>query len=408
MHHPHPIQWLRTHPRGADGLLTVLVVVGALAAHLWGDSTVNDPNEVEPSWWTVLVVLCGTVPIYWRRSHTLVAGLVVVSADVLGLYVGISGAAFIGSVVAVYSIGAHTVGVRRTRTMTAIATLVIGLFIAGWVEGLSLLDEFISTGVLLITAFVLGDNLRRRRQHVADLAERAERAEREQGLLAEQRVAAERTRIARDLHDVVAHSVSVMVIQAGAARRNLASDPAAAAATLEAIESTGRQTMSELRAILGVLRTDRAGGSPDLDPQPSLTRLDTLTAAHDLDVAVSVDGDIDQLPDSVSITGYRLVQEALTNVRRHAGDPERVEVHLRIDGGRLTIEICDDGRGAAALPSEDGFGIIGMRERVAAVGGTVETGPRPGGGWRVRAILPVGHSPIDVAPRADVKAAAAP
>ena len=106
MNHPHPIHWLRTHPRGADGLLTALVVTGALAAHAWGDSTVNDPNEVDPSWCTLLVVLLGTVPIYWRRTHTLVAGLVVVSAEVFGLFVGMGGAAFIGSVIAVYSIGA--------------------------------------------------------------------------------------------------------------------------------------------------------------------------------------------------------------------------------------------------------------------------------------------------------------
>ena len=407
MYHPHPIQWLRTHPRGADGLLTALVVIGALAAHAWGDSTVNDPNEVDPSWWTVLVVLLGTVPLYWRRTHTLVAGLVVVSAEVFGLFVGMSGAAFIGSVIAVYSIGAHTTGVQRTRTVTAIATLVIGLFIAGWIDGLSLLDEFISTGVLLITAFVLGDNLRRRRQNVADLAERAERAEREQGLIVEQRVAAERTRIARDLHDVVAHSVSVMVIQAGAARRNLATDPVTAAEALEALESTGRQTMSELRAILGVLRTDGTGMAPDLDPQPSLSRIDALTGDGEHDVHVSVDGDISCLPESISITGYRLVQEALTNVRRHAGAPETVEVNLRVDDDRLTIDVCDDGRGAATLPSEDGFGIIGMRERVAAVGGTVDAGPRPGGGWRVRAVLPVDHSPIDAATRPEIAAGTA-
>ncbi len=404
MYHPHPIQWLRSHPRGADGLLTVLVVIGALAAHVWGDSTVNDPNEVDPSWWTLIVVLLGTVPIYWRRTHTLVAGLIVVSAEVFGLFVGLGGAAFLGSVIAVYSIGAHTTGVRRTRTMTAIATLVVGLFIAGWIDGLSLLDEFISTGVLLITAFVLGDNLRRRRQHVADLAERAERAEREQGLIAERRVAAERTRIARDLHDVVAHSVSVMVIQAGAARRTLSTDPGAAAEALEALESTGRQTMSELRAILGVLRTDGPGTAPDLDPQPSLSRIDALTGEGDLEVHVAVDGDISCLPESISITGYRLVQEALTNVRRHAGDPDTVEVNLRIADDRLIIDVRDDGRGAATLPSEYGFGIIGMRERVAAVGGTVDTGPRPGGGWRVRAVLPVDHSPVDASPRPEIAA----
>ena len=387
MNHPHPIVWLRTHPRGADALLTALVVGGALAAHLWGESTVDDPNEVDPSWWTVLIVLLGTVPIYWRRTHTLAVALVVVSAEVFALFVGVSGAAFIGSVVAIYSIGAHTTGVLRTRVTAVIALLVVALFIAGWIDGLSLLDEFISTGVLLITAFVVGDNLRRRRQHVADLAERAERAEREHDLLAEQRVAAERTRIARDLHDVVAHSVSVMVIQASAARRHLETDPATAADALEAIESTGRQTMDELRSILGVLR---AGGvEPELGPQPSLAGLHTLTDTDDLDVSVSIEGDLDGLPDSVSVTGYRLIQEALTNVRRHAGRPESVEVRVSVGHDELSIEITDDGRGAASVVSDDGFGIIGMRERVGTVGGTVDAGPRRGGGWRVRAVVPI-------------------
>jgi len=387
MHHPHPLQWLRTHPRGADALLTLLVVVIAVASHLHGESSVNDPNQPDPAWWTVLIVLVGTVPIYWRRINPLVAGLVVVTAEVTALFIGLAGAAFIGSVIAVYSIGAYTVGVFRTRVMTAIAALVIGLFIAGWIDGLQLLDEFISTGVLLITAFVVGDNLRRRRQHVADLAERAERAEREQGLLAEQRVTAERTRIARDLHDVVAHSVSVMVIQAAAARRNLTTDPDAASETLASIESTGRQTMNELRAILGVLRTETADAA--LDPQPSLHLIDALVAADDLPVAVSVEGEVAGLPDSVSVTGYRLVQEALTNVRRHAGPVDAVTVHVHVDAGQLVIEVSDNGRGAGARPSADGFGIVGMRERVAALGGTVAAGPRPGGGWRVRSVLPL-------------------
>lgn len=389
MYHPHPIVWLRTHPRGADALLAVLVVTGALAAHLWGESTVDDPNEVDPAWWTVLVVLLGTAPIYWRRTHTLAAGLVVVGAEVFALFVGMSGAAFIGSVIAVYSIGAHTTGVLRTRVTAAIALLVVALFVAGWIDGLSLLDEFISTGVLLITAFVVGDNLRRRREHVADLAERAERAEREHDLLAEQRVAAERTRIARDLHDVVAHSVSVMVIQASAARRHLETDPATAATALESIESTGRQTMDELRSILGVLRTEDGAIEPELGPQPSLAGLHTLTDTDDLHVSVSVDGELSRLPDSVSVTGYRLIQEALTNVRRHAGTPESVEVRVDVGDDDVSIEITDDGRGAASMVSDAGFGIIGMRERVGTVGGTVEAGPRRGGGWRVRAVMPL-------------------
>ncbi len=373
-------------------MLTMAVVVAAVAAHLWDDSSVAASRGPDPAWWTVLIVLCGTVPIYWRRTHTLVAGLVVVSAEVIGQLIGLEGAAFLGAVIAVYSIGAHTQGVRRTRVMTVVTLMVIALFIAGWIDGLSLLDEFISTGIILITSFVVGDNLRRRREHVADLAERAERAEREQGLLAERRVAAERTRIARDLHDGVAHSVSVMVIQAAAARRNLISSPTAAAEALEAIESTGRQTMTELRSILGVLRADST--IPALDPQPTLAALAILADADELPVAVTVDGDVRSLPESVSVTGFRLVQEALTNVRRHAGPVETVDVRLSIGPDNVTIEVSDNGRGAGVAVSPDGFGIIGMRERVAAVGGTVETGARPGGGWRVRAVLPLGAGDV--------------
>jgi signal transduction histidine kinase len=383
----HPIAWLRTHPRAADGLLAVLVVAAAVAGHLAGETSVDDPNQPDPAWWTVMLVLAGTVPLAWRRSRPLVAGSVVVAAEVVALFLGVGGIAFLGSVVAVYSIGAHTAGVLRTRVISAIAVAVMLLFVAGWIDGLSLLDEFVSTGVLLVTAFVLGDNLRRRREHVSGLAERAERAEREREFLAEQRVAAERTRIARDLHDVVAHSVSVMVIQAGAARRSLASSPELALEAIEAIESTGRQTMGELRSILGVLRT--AVPDPTLAPQPSLSRLESLAGLDGLPLTVTVEGELTALPESVSATGYRLIQEALTNVRRHAGSVGRVTVTLRTDGHDLRIEVVDDGRGAGALPDVDGFGLIGMRERVAAVGGTVEAGPQPGGGWRVRAVLPI-------------------
>ncbi len=392
MHLPHPIVWLRTHPRGADALLAMLIVAAALASHLSGMTSVNDPNQPDTAWWTVLLVLCGTVPVYWRRTHALIVGLAVVSAETAGLFIGLAGSPFLGSVIAVYSIGAHTVGIQRTRVMTAITTIVMALFVAGWIDGLALFDEFISTGVLLITAFVLGDNWRRRRQHVADLAERVERAEREQWLLSEQRVAAERTRIARDLHDVVAHSVSVMVIQAAAARRNLSASPTDTADALEQIESTGRQAMTELRAILGVLRTDASADTStdtSLHPQPSLANWSALAEMEDLPIEVAVDGDLDLLPDVISVTGYRLVQEALTNVRRHGGPVEVVDVRLCIDGDDLSITVSDDGRGAAARVAPGGFGIIGMSERVAAVGGTLAAGPRPGGGWQVRARLPI-------------------
>lgn len=389
MFHPHPVLWLRRHPRAADGLLTLMIVAAAIPAHLTGQTSVNDPNQLDPTWWTILLVLAGTVPVFWRRTNPLAAGLVVVTAEVVALFIGMGGAAFAGSAVAVYSIGAHTSGINRTRAMSVITALVALLFVAGWIDGLSLLDEFISTGVLLITAFVLGDNLRRRREQNEHLAERAARAEREQGLLAEQRVSAERTRIARDLHDVVAHSVSVMVIQAAAARRSLAEAPELSATALEAIESTGRQTMTELRSILGVLRTDGEPLDGPPAPQPTLEHLEHLAGADDLPLRVTVDGEVATLPDSVSVTGFRLIQEALTNTRRHAGVVHDVSIALRISHEAVTIEIGDDGRGAGAEQSIDGFGIIGMRERVAAAGGSLDVGPRVGGGWRVRASLPI-------------------
>jgi len=390
MPRPRPIHWLREHPRAADLLLALLATAVALAAHIAGDTTTNDPDQVDPTWWTVAIVLAGTMALYWRRTSPLATGLAVVVVNVSALFVGMAGGAFLGSVVAVYSIGAHSFGRNRTRVMASITTLIFALFVAGWLRGLQLFDEFVSTGVLLITAFILGDNLRRRRDHVEDLAERAERAEREQELLAERRVAAERTRIARELHDVVAHSVSVMVIQAAAARRNLTTSPQTATEALTSIEATGRQTMNELRGILGVLRTDAQADTPALDPQPSLNRLDMLVGGDDLPVELAITTPLDEIPDGVSTTGYRLIQEALTNVRRHAGVVNQVEVSICRDRGQLKISVSDDGRGAAADgDGSAGFGLIGMSERVGAVGGSMTAGPRPGGGWWLRASLPL-------------------
>jgi len=403
------MQWLREHPRAADGLLAALVTVAALTAHLFGESPADDPDEIDPTWWTVVLVLIGTVPLAWRRVRPMTVALVVVAAEVTSLFIGMTGAAFLSSVVAVYSMGAHTTGHRRARVMAVITAMVVTLFVVGWIDGLSLIDEFISTGVVLVTAFVIGDNLRRRRLHMADLAERAERAEREQALLAEQRVTAERTRIARDLHDVVAHSVSVMVIQAAAARRNLASAPEQAEEALSTIEATGRRTMTELRSVLGVLRDDQASAGTRL-PTPSLDSLHELLDPGDLPVSSTVEGDLEALPESVAISVYRIVQEALTNVRRHAGPVHGVDVALRIGEGQLRVDVTDDGRGGAADPSSGGFGVRGMQERVAALGGRISAGPRPGGGWAVRVSIPLAEpaSPLPASPLPASPLSAAP
>lgn len=386
MDRPRPIQWLRSNERAADAILALFLTAVALIFHI---ADLNPDDYRDPAWWTPALVVGSIFPIAWRRSHTFVSTVVVVTIQVITALIDIDGTGFLGVLVAIYSIGAHASGIVRRNTVITIAVVLFALFVAGLAEGDLEMGGFISSTVILVTAFVLGDNLRRRREAADSLVERAERAEREQDLIAQQRVAAERTRIARELHDVVAHSVSVMVIQSAAARRNLTADPATAEVALNNIEETGRQTMNELRSILGVLRSGTDGAGVPL-PQPALTDLDALVDANiDLPIQLRVTGDVASLTQSVTLTGYRVIQEALTNIRRHGGRVDVVNVCVDRQDARVGIEITDDGRGAAADPSLPGYGIIGMQERVAAVGGAVVASPRVGGGWRVRATIPV-------------------
>ena len=402
---PHPIVWLRANPRAADVMLATFVTTAAVIVHILAPDQTEDYRD--PAWWTIPLVVASVFPIAWRRSFPIRSGLVVAAAQIVTALLDIDGTGFLGVIIALYSIGAHSSGQRRTNALWAIAVGIVLLFIAGLTVGEVNIGDFISSIVILVTAFVLGDNLRRRRDKAESLAERAERAEREQALIAQQQVNAERTRIARELHDVVAHSVSVMVIQAAAARRNLIDAPDVAQTALTNIEDTGRQTMNELRGILGVLRNDSDAGDggldgPSLAPQPSMTNLDALVrASDDLPIRLTINGSLDDLAPSVTLSGYRVVQEAITNVRRHAGPVSAVTIDVERGADALTITVGDDGRGAAADDVGPGYGVIGMRERVAAAGGSVNVGPRGGGGWRVQAMLPAhaeglaspGHGP---------------
>ncbi|MFN3258160.1 MAG: sensor histidine kinase [Ilumatobacter sp.] len=384
-------------------ILAVLLTAVTVSVH-FAQVEVDGAEPVEPTWWSVPLTVVATFPIAWRRSHTLSSTSVIVAAQVILSFAGVDSSGFIGVLVGLYSVGAHSSGPIRARVLLGIVLALGGLFVAGVIVDELDIPSFVSSSVILVTAFVVGDNLRRRRDAAIAMQERAERAERERELLAQQQVNAERSRIARELHDVVAHSVSVMVIQAAAARRSLHTSPDAAEQALNNIEDTGRQTMNELRGILGVLRrSDPASASGvDLDPQPGLPELSHLLHIGDgLPVEVSLSGDLDDLPPSVSLTGYRVVQEALTNVRRHAGEVTRVEVDVARHDDHVDICIVDDGRGAASGHTEPGFGIVGMSERVAAVGGTIKVGWRTGGGWQVIARLPL-------EPTRQVGAAAAP
>jgi signal transduction histidine kinase len=248
----------------------------------------------------------------------------------------------------------------------------------------------IATTVTIAGSLLVGDGVRRRRERQAELIERAERAERERELVAREQVHQERTRIARELHDVVAHSLTVMVIQAGAAQRTTDAD--AAREAMAVVEVTGRSAMTEMRRILGVLRD---GDDPlaDRSPQPSMQALrslveDTADLPVHFDLRCSPD-ELDPRRQRVELSVYRIVQEGLTNVRRHAGRVDEVVVAVDRADDALVVEVLDDGRGAASLAGPDGFGLMGMRERVAVHDGTLQVGPRPGGGWRVKAVIPV-------------------
>ncbi len=394
MARPRPILWLRAHPRTADGLLAFVLGTVAVLTHL----LTHESGFRDPSAFGAVLVGAAAYPIALRRSYPVAVLVWITALEAVIEIVDVQGSG-IGLLVMIYSIGSVMASDRRRTMVVAIVGGISTMFLVI----LTLTDtisfgDLLATAVVYPSAFMLGDNMRRRRERLAHLAERAERAEREQELLARERVNDERSRIARELHDVVAHSVSVMVIQAGAARRQLGVDPDRAAMALANIEQTGRQAMQEMRRILGVLRSEAEG--PEMAPQPSLSSIDALVRSDDsLPAQLLVEGQPVPVPAGVELSAYRVVQEALTNVRKHAGDCREVTVALRFGAEKLDVEVSDDGRGAAAAlmtgpaaPSSGGspgHGLIGMRERVAACGGELNAGPRVGGGWWVRARFPL-------------------
>ncbi|MDG4766240.1 sensor histidine kinase [Solwaraspora sp. WMMD406] len=246
-------------------------------------------------------------------------------------------------------------------------------------------------GLTALTCFFVGRTVHARRSSTRALVERARVAEESQRAAAEQAVADERRRIARELHDVVAHHVSVMGVLATGARRVLHRDPDAADEALGTIAETSRTTLREMRRLLDVLRTDAEPAGADLTPQPGLAGIETLVEQvreAGLPVTMRVDGVPGALDPGVALTIFRIVQEALTNAIKHAGDAT-AEVRLSFGVYWLIVEVFDTGRGPALGGKQLGHGLVGMRERVALYGGTLRTGPRPGGGFRIYAKLPM-------------------
>jgi signal transduction histidine kinase len=245
---------------------------------------------------------------------------------------------------------------------------------------------------ILFGAWFLGDVTRQWQDAATAHARRATELERARDELARLAVTAERVRIARELHDVVAHSMSVIAMHAGSGRLAAGRDPAAARRALEVVERSSRDALAEMRRLVTVLRdADEAGAA--LAPVPGLRdvhRLVAEVAAAGVTVEVHTEGDLGGVPDGVSLAAFRIVQEALTNVVRHAS-PAQARLSVRIGDGAVVLDVVDDGAGVAvraAAPASAGQGTIGMHERAALYGGELTAGPRPGGGWRVAARLP--------------------
>ncbi|MDQ1709411.1 MAG: hypothetical protein QOG49_796 [Frankiaceae bacterium] len=389
--------WLARRPLAADSMLAVTMAAIAVQG-LWGTHVDPTANTIyrRPDALGVLLAVMSTLPIALRRRHPeRVLGVVGVFAIALSGFHFAEGAGGLGVLVAIYTVAAHCVSRRRSQ-------LLLGITLAGMVMALTLsadrlpASNFVSNTIVFVTAWVLGDNLQTRRRYVGELELKADRLERDRAADAQQAVAEERSRIARELHDVVAHNVSVMVVQAGGARRILDKDPVRTRAVIESIEATGRQALTEMRRLLGVLRADDEA-TDSLTPQPGVSRLDDLVQhvrSAGLPVSVRVEGQPVELAAGVDLSAYRIVQEALTNALKHAG-PASAEVLLRYGEADLQVTVRDNGRGSAAGLAHDGetesagHGLAGMRERVSLFGGVLHAGPRRGGGFEVVASLPI-------------------
>jgi signal transduction histidine kinase len=242
---------------------------------------------------------------------------------------------------------------------------------------------WIGLTALGVASAVLGVSIRQRRALLASLEERAARLEFERDQEGRLGAAAERARIAREMHDIVSHNLTVMIGLADGATYALQSAPEAAGSAMQRVSATGRQALAEMRRLLGVLRDDPA--AEPFEPQPGLDRLDELLArveAAGIPVSIAIDGDPHELSGGVQLAVFRVAQEALTNALKHASRPATARLALRIAGGRVELTVTNTGLEAAG-PGAGGRGLRGMRERAAAYGGTLEAGPLPDGGWRV-------------------------
>jgi signal transduction histidine kinase len=380
-------------PPVRPALLPDVALAAALTAFAQLDLRLDLDNSTRfgPQWAVVLCSLVATTALTFRRRAPLATMLVVTAAvagpPLITVLTITLWAHFLPMLLAAYSVVRHADRERATAGVLVAVTGLVVLFLRVPSIGTAANVPFAFVPLAVVTA--VGRGLRQRDRSHAALSLHATRLAEERAGWVEDAVAAERARIARELHDVVAHCVSVMVIQAGAAEDLLDRDPEGARQPLRAVQHTGQQAVAELGHMLGLLRG--AAAADTLLPQPGVAQLpELLTHVRDagLPVRYEVLGAPRDVPPGVDVALFRLTQEALTNVLKHARGAN-ADVVLRYTDAAVELAVHDDGRAAGEGPGL-GHGLIGMRERVALYGGTLEAGPRAGGGWAVDAVLPVG------------------
>jgi len=397
--------WLRRHPMLVDGMLAAALVLAGAAPAVAAGMFLDIP-----------LAIAIAAPVVFRRKHPVGSFAAAILAGFVQVLLGVRPAATdVTILIVLYTLAAYT---PRRLSVPGLAICLLGsaVGVARWTRFSShSLVSWLTIGAIVfagpaVLAWLLGDSMSYRRAYYASLEDRAARLERERDAQARIAAVAERARIARELHDVIAHNVSVMVVQADGASYALGTDPDRAREALAAISATGRQALAEMRRLLGVLRRED-GTASERAPQPGIGELGELldqARGAGLPVSFTVEGDPQPLPSGAALAAYRIVQESLTNTRKHAGPVASASVLLRYSPAALVLAISDDGLGelGGAAPPGAGHGLTGMRERVAMYGGSVTAGPRPGGGFEVMATLPLTLPPTPTRAEAQAQAEA--
>jgi signal transduction histidine kinase len=373
-------------------IVGILFATGAIEA-----ATMDDLRG--PLAANLLALAAVTAPLAWRRRHPLAAlGAIIAAASVQAAALTdatVFGSTFLVLLLGAYSVGAYAADRRALLGLLGLLALVCVVNVLS-VESMAV-GDYVWPAAVALFCWLAGRATRHRARLAEELHEAAVRAEEDREAHRRAAVAAERRRVAREMHDIVAHSISVMVVQAGGGRRILDRDPQRAAEAAARIEQAGREALAEMRRLLGVLHPEER--APEREPQPGMAGLEALVErarGAGLPVALHVEGERPELSQGLDLAAYRIVQEALTNALRHAGGAP-AEVLVRYGPDAIELEVADRGRGPAAPPGAAaggagpaGHGLVGMRERAQLYGGELHAGPRPGGGFTVRARLPVG------------------